>query len=354
LDHLTWKNKICNPAQIGGIETAVIDNGPGRGTRIAWINTGTGLRYKVVLDRAMDIADAFYNQHSLAWLSHLGVTPPQPFSDKGVDWLRTFGGGLLTTCGLNHVGGPETDTFGGRGLHGQISNTPAEIESILQPDPIAGKMEMSITGRIKQTQAFGPNLELKRTISGKIGQPSIRIHDEVINRGNTPAPHMLLYHFNFGWPLIDEGTDIVWNGNWKSREGEPNNKIFREGNNFRKCSAPLDEHSGGGEEAAFIDVASDSSGVCTCGLYNSQIGLAVALRFQKEQLPWLTNWQHWGKGEYVLGMEPGTNPPIGQAKARTENELIHLLPGESRIYDLEIEVLTEEKRINDFIKNNLS
>lgn len=354
MDHLTWKNKICNPAQIGGIETAVIDNGPGRGTRIAWINTGTGLRYKVVIDRAMDIADAFYNQHSLAWLSHLGVTPPQPFSDKGVDWLRTFGGGLLTTCGLNHVGGPETDAFGERGLHGQISNTPAEIESIVQPDLMAGKMEMSITGRIKQTQAFGPNLELKRTISGKIGQPSIRIQDEVINRGNTLVPHMLLYHFNFGWPLIDEGTDIIWNGNWKSREGEPNNKIFREGNNFRKCSAPLEEHSGGGEEAAFIDVTPDSSGECTCGLYNSQIGLAVALRFQKEQLPWLTNWQHWGKGEYVLGMEPGTNPPIGQANARLQNKLIHLLPGESRIYDLEIEVLTEEKRINDFMKNNLS
>ena len=354
MDHLTWKNKICNPAQIGGIETAVIDNGPGRGTRIAWINTGTGLRYKVVLDRAMDIADAFYNQHSLAWLSHLGVTPPQPFSDKGVDWLRTFGGGLLTTCGLNHVGGPETDAFGERSLHGQISNTPAEIESVVQPNPIAGKMEMSITGRIKQTQAFGPNLELKRTISGKIGQQSIRIQDEVTNRGNTPVPHMLLYHFNFGWPLIDEGTDIIWNGNWKSREGEPNNKIFREGNNFRKCSAPLDEHSGGGEEAAFIDVTPDRSGKCTCGLYNSQIGLAVALRFQKEQLPWLTNWQHWGKGEYVLGMEPGTNPPIGQAKARTKNELIYLPPGESRIYDLEIEVLTEEKRINDFMKNNLS
>jgi hypothetical protein len=65
-----WKHKISNPTQLGGIETAVLDNGTERGTRIAWINTGTGLRYKVVLDRAMDIVDTFYNQHSLAWLSH--------------------------------------------------------------------------------------------------------------------------------------------------------------------------------------------------------------------------------------------------------------------------------------------
>ncbi len=351
LDHETWKDKICNPAQLGGIETAVLDNGPGRGTRIAWINTGTGLRYKVVLDRAMDIADAFYNQHSLAWLSHLGVTPPQPFSDKGIDWIRTFGGGLLTTCGLHHVGGPEADAYGERGLHGQISNTPAEIESVVQPDPLAGNMEMRITGIIRQTQLFGPNLELRRTISGKLGQAAIRIQDEVVNRSNTPAPHMLLYHFNFGWPLVDEGTDIVWQGKWTSREGEPNNRIFREGNNFRKASAPLDEHSGGGEEAAFIDATPDSSGQCTCGLYNSRINLALALRFQKAQLPWLTNWQHWGRGEYITGLEPGTNPPIGQANARAQNELIHLAPGERRTYDLELEVLTDEGRINDFLNN---
>ena len=78
---------------------------------------------------------------------------------------------------------------------------------------------MSITGKIKQTKIFGPSLELRRTISGTIGQASIRIHDEVINIGNTPAPHMILYHFNFGWPLVDEGTDIIWKGEWQSREG---------------------------------------------------------------------------------------------------------------------------------------
>ncbi len=129
-----WQNKISNHAQLGGIETAVLDNGSGRGTRIAWINTGSGLRFKVVIDRAMDIADTFYNQHSLAWLSHAGITAPEPFSNKGLDWLKTFGGGLLTTCGLSHVGGPEADEYGERGLHGQISNLVADVESIVQPD----------------------------------------------------------------------------------------------------------------------------------------------------------------------------------------------------------------------------
>ena len=347
-----WHNKISNPAQLGGIETSVLDNGAGRGTRIAWINTGTGLRYKVVLDRAMDIADAFYNQNSLTWLSQLGIAPPQPFSQHGLEWLRTFGGGLLTTCGLSHVGPPETDEHGERGLHGLISNIPAEIESIIQPDPINGKMEMSITGRIKETKIFGPSLELKRTISGTIGKASIRIHDEVVNSGNTPTPHMLLYHFNFGWPLVNEGTNLLWNGAWQSSTGDLKNKIFKKGNNFRVCPPPLDQHTGAGEEVAFIDITPNSKGQCTYSIHNATLGIAIAMRFKKEQLPWLTNWQHWGKGEYVTGLEPGTNPPIGQITARKQNQLIQLAPGEKRSYDLEFEVFDHETSISKFLKEN--
>ncbi|MBC3787002.1 aldose 1-epimerase family protein [Spirosoma utsteinense] len=344
-----WIDKVSNSAQIGGIETAVLDNGPGRGTRIAWINTGTGLRFKVVIDRAMDIADAFYNQHSLAWLSHSGITPPQAFPDQGVNWLRTFNGGLLTTCGLTHVGGPEQDAYGERGLHGLIGNIPAEIESIIQPDPATGNLEMSITGRMRETTVFGPSLELKRTISATLGQPTIRIHDEVVNRANTPAPHMLLYHFNFGWPLVDEGTQLIWQGGWQAREGGMNGDIFREGYDFKTCPAPLEQHSGTGEAVAFIDASPDQSGQCSAGLYNARLGLAVALRFQKEQLPWLTNWQHWGRGEYVTGIEPGTHPPIGQAKAREQQTLIMLQPGERRTYDVALDVLTTDEPINQFL-----
>lgn len=334
-----WKDKISNPAQLGGIETSILDNGLGRGNRIAWINTGTGLRYKVVFDRGMDIADAFYNQHSLAWLSHGGFTAPQPQSDKGIDWLRTFGGGLLTTCGLSHVGGPEKDKFGERGVHGQISNTPAEIESIIQPDPVAGKMDMSITGIIKETKVFGPSLELRRTISGRLGEPTIKIHDEVINRGNTPTPFMLLYHFNFGYPLVDEGTDILWEGRWQPRFGDKNANIFKEGNDFKKCPAPLDDHLGTGEEVVFIDPEANDAGQCTCGLFNAKIGLKVEINFNKNELPHLINWQHWGKGEYVTGIEPATNPPIGQAQARANKELFFLNPYEIRTFDLAINAL---------------
>ena len=333
-----WHNKISNPAQLGGIETSVLDNGAGRGVRVAWINTGTGLRYKVVLDRGMDIADAFFNQHSLTWLSHGGITAPQPLSNQKLEWLRTFGGGLLTTCGLSHVGGPEQDEYGERGIHGYISNQPAQLESMVQPDPELGKLDFSITGLMRETTVFGPSLELRRTISGTLGHPMLRIRDEITNRANTPAPLMLLYHLNFGWPLVDEGTKLIWQGDTQAKPGGINADTFNENNDFKTCPEPLDTHSGTGEAVAFIDPPASETGWCEAGLLNEKLGLGVTMRWRKEQLPWLINWQHWGRGEYVTGIEPATHPPIGQAAARANNTLLFLAPREQRTFDLELTV----------------
>jgi hypothetical protein len=332
--------KISNHVQLGGIETSVLDNGLGKGTRIAWINTGTGLRYKVLIDRAMDISEAFYNEHSLAWISPLGVTPPQPFSDKNLGWLRTFGGGLLTTCGLDHVGGPEADEFGERGIHGLISNIPAEIISIIQPDLLTGNLEFSITGLIKQVKIFGPNYLLKRTISGKIGEAKIHIYDQVINVGNTIAPHMLLYHFNFGWPLADAGSEIFWKGKITKTRGNVNTQLFAK-NEGKILPEILNEHASNGEEVAFIDGSADEEGICEAGIFNKNLGFGIKLIYTKAQLPWLTNWQHFAENEYVTGIEPGTHPPIGQAAAREVGSLIFLQSKESKQYELTLEIINK-------------
>ncbi len=333
-----WENKIGNPLQYGGIETSVLDNGAGKGVRIAWINTGSGLRYKVVIDRGMDIAEAFHNQHGLAWISRAGIRPPEPAAMVGLEWLRNWGGGLVTTCGISYMGSPESDEYGVRGLHGRISNIPAEVISIRQPDPQQGILDFSITGLIRESGVFGPHLELERTISGTLGIPEIKISDRVTNRGNSQAPHMLLYHCNMGWPLIDEGTELHWKGPWESRGNALDNEIFHENGTFRVCQAPMDSHQNGGEACAFIDIEPDDSGNCRCSAVNPTLGFGLEINFRKEQLPWLINWQHWGKGEYVTALEPATNLTLGQSHARNSGSLIVLNPGESREYQIGLRI----------------
>ena len=341
--------KVGNISQFGGIETSVIDNGPAQGSRICWFNTGGRLRYKVAIDRGLDIVDAFYDQYSLAWLSHGGTTNPRPDSNQGLEWLYTFGGGLLTTCGLSQTGFSQDDDLEKRGLHGRISNIPATIESVIQPDPSAGKLDMSITGTMKESSVFGPNLELRRTISSTLGQANIKIHDEVTNKGNTPVPHMFLYHCNFGYPMVDEGVDIVYKGDCKSRGSDQDNEIFNANHDHKKCQPPLDSHSAAGEACGFIYAEPDSNGVCTVGLVNNKIRCALVMKYKKQQLPCLTNWQHWGFGEYVCALEPGTNFPMGQSNARQQDKLIMLEPGKKLQYDLEFTVFSDSNQINNFI-----
>lgn len=344
-----WQDKVVNVHQVGGIETSVLDNGLGRGNRIAWVNTGSGLRYKVVIDRGLDIVDAFYNQHSLGWLTHAGVTAPRPDANRGIEWLYSFGAGLLTTCGLTHFGPPESDESGERGLHGRYSNIPAEVESVVQPKLTAGS-EMSITGTVKETRLFGSLLELRRTISSKLGESVIKIQDVVTNAGNTESPLMLLYHCNFGWPMVDDGSELLWKGKYTLRGGPLDGEMFNDKRNYRKCMPSIESHRGAGEALAFVDIEADKDGFCRAGLVNRKLVAAVAMTFQKKQLPWLNNWQHWGFGEYVTGIEPGTNPPMGQGKAKQAGQLMYIKPGESKNFELELKILTDTKEIDNFVK----
>src|SRR3954463_139979 len=92
-------SKFINVAQVGGIDAYTIDEGPARGVRALTVNTGSGLRYRILVDRGLDIDQAFFNQYSVSFLTHKGVTPPTRALAHGLDWLQSFPGGLLTSCG---------------------------------------------------------------------------------------------------------------------------------------------------------------------------------------------------------------------------------------------------------------
>ena len=91
--------------QVAGIEPFVFDDGPARGVRALRFRAG-GLSFDVLADRGMDIGLFEYRGVPLAWLSRTGVASPAFYEPAGEGWLRSFGGGLLVTCGLTNVGPP--------------------------------------------------------------------------------------------------------------------------------------------------------------------------------------------------------------------------------------------------------
>ncbi len=92
-----------------GIRPVTLADGPERGVRAADVRTGDGLNFTVLLDRGMDIGPAEYRGIPLAWISPTGPISPAFYDPRGIGWLRTFHGGLLTTCGLTQTGVPNVD-----------------------------------------------------------------------------------------------------------------------------------------------------------------------------------------------------------------------------------------------------
>lgn len=344
---------VINVLQVGGIETSVLEDGPGRGVRIAWVNTGAGLRYKVVLDRGMDIADAEFMGQSLTWLSYAGVQRPDSSLRQGLDWLSGFPGGLVVGCGPMNVGEPCTDEGDTVGLHGTHSNTPATVESIVNPDLVRKQYEMSITGTVRTARLFGPNVELRRTIRSTLGVPTIHIRDEFINRGNTRVPHAWLLHMNFGYPLLEAGASTFCYRGTITPMGPSSEAWFKADRSFREVPPPQAEHRGSGEVVAYIDPQAASDDRVVCGVVNRRRQIGVRIEYSKREFPLLGNWQHWGPGgSYVAAIEPMTGTVDGRDKDRKRGLLRFLEPGEPAVYQYSISATSEPSEIAKLLAIN--
>jgi hypothetical protein len=336
------KTKFIQASQVGGIEAYTIDEGAGRGVRALVVNTGGGLRYRVVVDRGLDIDQAFYNQNSLSFLTHKGVTPPTRGLDRGLDWLRSFPGGLLTSCGPFNIGPPGKDGEDDLGLHGPHSNTGATIESVSQPDPHGGKLDMTVVGRVKYGAFYGPCVELRRTIRSTLGSNAIEITDEFTNAGNQPAPHAWLLHINLGYPLVDGGAELCFDSpKVLPTDAIESVKRFREGVNYKKILPPQEAHRGPESAVAYLfPRPTDRAGNVTVGVVNRKLGLGVAIRYNTKQFPRCGNWQHFGPGEYVTALEPMNGTIDGRASDR-KNKLLDRIPaGGKKVYRYAIEAVT--------------
>ncbi|MCL2330286.1 MAG: aldose 1-epimerase family protein [Phycisphaerae bacterium] len=350
-DHPFANVPVINPHQLGGIETSVLDNGPGRGVRVAWVNTGGGLRYKVVIDRGLDIADADYRGDSLTWHSYGGVTAPEQAYHRGIEWIRGFYGGLLVSCGPLNTGGPFTENGQEFSLHGTHSNTAAIVESIVNPDLSRGQLDMSITAIIKTARVFGPNVELRRTLSSRLGENFIRIQDVFTNHSNVQVPHCWLYHINFGYPLLEPGASVYcYRGNLMPR-GDSVEWFKRK--DYRTAPPPLEIHRGFGEVFSYIDAKGDSKGNVLAGIVNRKRGFGVKVEYNRKQFPRLGNWQHWGPGgSYTGAIEPMTAGVEGRPKDVERGWVRQLQPGETISFDSTITATSDSRELNALLALN--
>lgn len=306
------------------------------GMRVIDAYNSSGLTLTILPDRGMDIYTAAYNGIPLTWINRGAPFLP----DGGEQWLRQFNGGLLTTCGLTHVGPPETDDQTGefRDIHGHYTRLRAYDMSI-RGSWTASNYEMKLTGELAQSKLHGEQLAVNRRFSWKLGEPRINIVDFVTNHSDKPVPLMLLYHFNTGYPIVRKGTELAIASEVYSRD-----EVARKG--VTTWNIYDDAKSGYEEQVFFHHAKNDPAGRAHAALINDDIGLKFS--WKTDTLPYFTQWKNTRRNMYVNGIEPGNCVPEGQNSARKSGRLVMLEPDETVTYSLTIEVLENINQITDF------
>ena len=198
--------------QIFGIQECRLEGGKATGTKAFHVRNGKGIETLILADKCLGIGQLFFKGTNIGFLSKAGIVAPQFFSEEGTrGFLRTFEAGFLTTCGLSYMGQPSEVNGQKNGLHGVISNIPVESLSSDVVWSENGDAVMLLTGKASEGYLFGPNLEIRKTILIHTEQNRLEIHDRVDNKGFSESPLMLLYHMNFGYPMLDENVQIYNN-----------------------------------------------------------------------------------------------------------------------------------------------
>jgi hypothetical protein len=326
---------LGDPQQVAGAVPFVLSDGKAEGVKGVRVDTGGGLSFTVLPGRGMDIAGASYRGLALSMLSATGITSPAYYEEPGLNWLRSFFVGLLTTCGITNAGAPSVDQGRSFGLHGRVSNSGAEDLAIDQ-EWEGDEYLIRVKGRVREAMALiGENMTLTRRIETRLGARGFTLHDLVDNRGFHAQPLMLLYHFNFGFPLLGPNARIVG----PIRGIEPRDDEARAGRGVEEALSFPEPIQGYREKVFFLDLAADRDERTFLGLVNRDLGdgtpLAVVMRFNRRELPAFTEWKNPGRGFYVLGLEPGTMVPLGRGVLRERGQL-PMLAGQSR-YSLKID-----------------
>lgn len=137
---------------------------------------------------------------------------------------------------------------------------------------------------------------------------------------------MLLYHFNFGYPLLQADTLVEAS----KAERTPMNELSTD---YHHMMAPVD---GRGEELYFrTNLGSRACGV----VYNERLELGAYVAFDTANLPNMVQWKMMKSHDYVLALEPCNTFGINRDEAAKEGKLA-VLPAYASVENhLELGVL---------------
>ncbi len=325
-------NAIC------GWKEYVFADGPASGVRAFDLKNGRNLEMTVLADRAFDLPYVSYKGRNMGFASKQGIRHPGLYVEDGVrGFLKQFSAGLLTTCGMTYAGAPGND---GRelGLHGPFSNLPAQ-QVCVRDDYEGDELVFRVEGKVREACVFEENMLMRRQLTLETERDVIRIHDVIENQSFSTDPVMMIYHINFGYPMLDAGARVYTS----ATRIAPRDPIAADG---MEKYALMEKPEMNRDEQCYFHTELGSEAFAM--LHNEKLGMAAIIRFDGTVLPLLCEWKCMRAGDYALGLEPTTSGVMNRSDARKSGLLTYLEPGETREYNLEIEFTDDPAMIDDY------
>ena len=336
VERFTLRPEIVGGKAAGySISKRTLKSGLSQGVDVVEIHNGR-MRFVVVPTRGMGLWRASCGPVSLGWASPVrGPVHPafvNLWEPSGIGWLDGFDE-LLVRCGLESNGAPEFDAAGKLvyPLHGRIANVPAHHVE-LDVDGDSG--EIILTGTVDEARLFGGKLRMVTTITTTVGRPGLTITDEITNLSAEPGELELLYHINFGPPLVEPGGKVVL----PAAKVAPRDEVAV--GNLAEWDTYGPATPGSLEAVFFCDLLAGGDGRTRALLRNAAGDQGVSLAFLKSQLPCFTLWKNRQAEAdgYVTGLEPGINFPNRKSFERERGRVAVLASGESRTFEIDLTV----------------
>ena len=327
--HLSISMRRLRGGLQDGVEQIVISDGD-----FSWV---------VLPTRGMSLHHAQLGDWRIGWRSPVrGPVHPAyvPLTEPaGLGWLSGFDE-LFVRCGLESNGAPDfnEDKQLTHPLHGRIGNTPARKVQI-NVDPEDGTV--SVTGVVDEARFHFLKLELTATFTAKRGQAGLIVEDTIRNRSASPAEAQLLYHINFGAPLMDGGAQFLA----PVKQVVPRNPHAATGiDGWNRYPAP---QPGVEEQVYFLELLAAENGQTLSMLKDAHATRAAVIRHHAPSLPCYSLWKNPTALEdgYVTGLEPGTNFPNPRSFEGEQGRVMKLAPGASHSMRLALDFLDQPQAI---------
>jgi peroxiredoxin len=333
------------------VKKYVLHGGRQEGVEVIEVNNGK-LRFNVVPTRGMSIQQVLMGDLRLGWDSPVkGLVHPKFINlntRQGLGWLEGFNEWMVR-CGLEFFGAPGTDEFvdntGNKAtmdltLHGKICNTPASIvEIIIERE---APYRITIRGRVDETLLHGPKLEILTQVSTVPGTSELQISDTVTNRSAIEQEFGILYHGNYGPPLMEKGARFFG----PVRQVTPiNEHAAKDVSNYALYRAAK---AGFPEQVYCLQLWADQADRTKVMLRNAAGDKAVSMAYSVKELPFFTLWKNPVANEdgYVTGLEPGTGFPRNRSIERKFGRVPKLAPHQSRSFTIDFALHTGKDQVN--------